>query len=93
MRAAWRDLKDHAKARGISFRLSFTTFRQFALQSDYLNRKGNEARCLTVDRIDNLKGYTKNNIQPLTRAENTMKKARQDAIRLAKGYAWKEKYK
>lgn len=92
MRAAWRALKDHAKARLIPFRLPFPIFRKFALQSDYLNRKGPTAHCLTVDRIDNLKGYSSRNIQPLTRAANAMKQARRDAIRMKHGMAWTENY-
>lgn len=91
MWSAWRCLKDHAKARGISFTLSFSHFRRFALQTDYLNKTGNGAHCLTVDRIDNLRGYSKNNIQPLTRAKNSEKKARQDQIRMTAGMKWKEK--
>jgi len=90
MWAAWRALKDHARARGISFRLSLFHFRKFALVTDYLNRTGNNGHCLTVDRIDNRFGYYPKNIQPLTRAENATKKARQDAIRMKAGYAWKE---
>lgn len=91
MWSAWRQLKDHAKDRGIPFSISLFQFRKFALQSDYLNRTGSNGHCLTVDRKNNLKGYTKTNIQPLTRAENSMKKARQDAIRMRAGFKWKEK--
>lgn len=92
MRAAWRSLKDHAKARLIPFRLPFVIFKRFALETDYLNRKGNGAHCLTVDRINNLRGYTPRNIQPLTRAENAMKQARRDEIRMRCGMAWTAKY-
>lgn len=91
MWAAWRALKDHAKARLIPFGLTLFTFRKFAIQSDYLNRTGPNGHCLTVDRRNNLKGYTPRNIQPMTRAENSMKRARQDAIRIAAGMKWKEK--
>jgi hypothetical protein len=93
MWAAWRALKDHAKSRGIRFTLSLRAFRFFAIATSYLNRTGNSRDCLTVDRIDNKKGYTPKNIQALTRAENSMKRARQDAIRFKAGFAWKEKYK
>lgn len=91
MFAKWRTLKDHAKARGIPFTLSLRVFRKFALQTDYLNRTGPNGHCLTVDRIDNLKGYNSRNIQPLTRIENAIKKAKQDQIRMTAGYAWKNK--
>lgn len=97
--AAWRALKDHAAARGIAFRLKFIHWRPIAIQSDYVNRTGLNGHCLTVDRIDNTKGYfwskdeRRNNIQFLTRAKNSEKKARQDEIRIRAGYAWKERYK
>ena len=91
MWSAWRCLKDHAKARGIPFKLSLAVFRRFALQTDYLNETGNGAHCLTVDRIDNLKGYTPRNIQPMSRAKNSEKKMRQDAIRMTAGFKWKTK--
>lgn len=91
MRAAWRCLKDHAALRGIPFTLTLFQFRKFALASDYLNRTGLNGSCLTVDRIKNDQGYHYKNIQPLTRSENSMKKARQDKIRMEKGMSWKAK--
>lgn len=93
MWSAWRQLKDHAKARGISFRLTFRQWLPIARQSDYVNRTGSNGHCLTVDRIDNTKGYFLRNVQFLTRAENTMKQARRDAIRLQAGLKWQENYK
>jgi hypothetical protein len=93
MRAAYRRLKDKAKARGITFRLTFQAFRKFALQTEYLNRTGNGRFCLTIDRINNLKGYTSRNIQPLTRAANAIKQAKSDERRMAAGMVWKEKRK
>lgn len=95
MWAAFRALKDHAKARkskrwpgGIPFHLDLGTFIRFAKQTDYLNRTGLNGHCLTVDRIVETRGYFKNNIQPLTRIKNSEKKARQDKIRMEAGMAW-----
>lgn len=90
MRYAFQTLKDNAKKRQIPFRLSFKTFTNFALASDYLNKKGNGKYCLTVDRRNNLLGYTARNIQPLTRAANREKQARQDAHRMKAGMKWSE---
>lgn len=90
MWAAWRCLKDHAAGRGIPFSLKLWQFRKFAIKTDYLNRTGLNGNCLTVDRINNLKGYHMNNIQPLTRSENAIKQARRDAIRMNAGLKWRE---
>lgn len=91
MFAAWRTLKDHAKARGIKFAINLAYFRRFALKTDYLNRTGKFGKCLTVDRINNLKGYEPGNVQVLTRAKNSEKRGRQDAIRMKHGMKWLEK--
>lgn len=100
MWSAWRQLKDHAKARiskrwpnGIPFHLKLKDFVRFAKQSDYLNRTGQNGHCLTVDRIEEDRGYFLNNIQPLTRTKNSEKKARQDKIRMEAGMRWQENYK
>lgn len=97
MWAAWRALKDHAKARksekwpdGIPFRLGLGTFILFAKQSQYLNRTGLNGHCLTVDRINDDRGYFKNNIQPMTRIKNAIKQGKRDAIRMKAGLAWTE---
>lgn len=92
MRYKFQTLKDHARARGIVFALPFPLFRRFALVSEYLNRTGNGNHCLTVDRINNLRGYVPGNIQPLTREENRMKQAKVDAHRMSAGMAWQKDY-
>lgn len=99
MWSAWRALKDHAKERksqrwpnGIPFHLKLCDFIRFAKQSGYLNRTGINGHCLTVDRIEETRGYFKNNVQPLTRIKNSEKKARQDKIRMKAGMKWQERY-
>lgn len=89
MRAAYHTLKSHASARGIEFRITFEDFRSFALKSELIGNTGQTAESLTIDRRDNLKGYVLDNIQPMTRAENAAKLAKQDEIRSMKGYAWR----
>ena len=85
MRAAYRRLKDKAAQRAIPFRLTFGQFEAFALKTRYLALKGNYKYSLTIDRIDNRKGYQAGNIQALSRHENTMKFAKYDKIRMEKG--------
>lgn len=81
MRNAFRSNKTHAKERGIEWTLTFEQFEEFALKYDYLGRKGQDRQCLTVDRVDNKKGYHFDNIQPLSREANTRKMRKYDAIR------------
>jgi hypothetical protein len=87
--AAFATLRDHARARGIAFTISFSTFRAFARRTEYLTRTGNTAGALTVDRIDNLSGYVPGNIRAISRAENSVKRCKQDASRFSAGCAWK----
>jgi hypothetical protein len=88
MRAAYATLRDHARERGIEFTIGFPEFEEFARQSDYLGQKGLGGDCLTVDRIDNLRGYVSGNIQPMTRSENSVKRCKFDAMRQSCGYVW-----
>lgn len=92
MRAAYVRLKSHAAGRGIEFRISFRHFECFAIKSELIEKTGATADSLTVDRRDNLKGYVIGNIQPLTRARNSEKRAKHDEIRMRKGFAWKANY-
>lgn len=86
--AAFASLRDHARERGIEFTITFADFSACAWCADYVANKGNEASGLTVDRIDNRRGYVPGNIQPLTRAANAIKKAKVDAHRMRAGYRW-----
>jgi len=73
MRYAFSVLRNNAKRRCIEFTLTYEEFQEFCYQYDYLRGKGKKAESYSVDRIDNLKGYTKNNIQMLTLSENSRK--------------------
>lgn len=86
--AAYHRLKAKARARNIPFDLTLEQFAKFAVRHDYVNRTGNEAWCLTVDRKDNLLGYTETNIQPLTRSANSIKRIQQDELRMRHGLSW-----
>ena len=88
MRAAYYALRDRARHRRIEFTISFQEFEQFALISGYLNGVGNHAHSITIDRINNLRGYVPGNLQPLTRAENARKQALYDERRMKAGYSW-----
>lgn len=88
MSAAFMTLRDHAKARGIRFTIDRKTFARFVSKNQYIDKRGLGAACLTIDRIDNSKGYIPGNIQPLTRSANSEKRAKQDMHRMRHGMSW-----
>lgn len=69
----FRNLKSHAKARGIEFGLTFEQFKSFAIETDYIRRRGQKSTSFVIDRIDPGKGYVIDNIQVLTNSANTVK--------------------
>lgn len=91
MKAAFNTLRDHARGRNIEFSISFECFRKFALRCRYLKNRGRDGESITVDRIDNLKGYVPGNIQPMSRSKNSEKKMKQDQRRYEYGYGWTNK--
>ncbi len=74
IRAAYYNLRSHAKRRGIPVTITFDQFEAFVLSTGYIHKKGNRLRShLNIDRIDNTKGYSVDNIQVLTLYENGCK--------------------
>ncbi len=73
MRKCYDDLKTNAKRRGKIFKLTFEQFKEFAIKVNLLHKRGRTSESYTIDRRDNKKGYTIDNIQMLTRGENTRK--------------------
>jgi hypothetical protein len=76
MKYAFQSLKDNAKRRGKEFNITFEDFKQFCNESDYLRGKGKSSTSYSIDRIDNTKGYTLDNIQILTLSENSKKQSK-----------------
>ncbi len=70
---AYRRLKAHAKFRGKEFDLTKDQFKEFCVKSKYHCGSGREKDSLHVDRIDESRGYTFDNIQALTNSENVKK--------------------
>lgn len=66
-------LKRNAKRRGHEFNLTLDEFRKFCLRTEYINKKGIKRNSLTIDRIDETKGYRADNIQVLKNHENVKK--------------------
>lgn len=65
--------KKNAKRRGIPWRLSFKNFKAFAIKTELLLGSGRTKESLSIDRKDQTKGYTKNNIQVMTVSDNVKK--------------------
>lgn len=72
-RVCYTRLKGHAKERGKEFTLTFEQFKEFCIKTEYLKHKGISKHSFHIDRIDETKGYTIDNIQCLTNIENVMK--------------------
>lgn len=66
-------LRNNARRRGKEFNLTLEEFRSFCQVTDYLALKGKTKFDMSVDRIDNNKGYHLENMQVLTLSENGIK--------------------
>ena len=73
IRAAYLQLKSNAKRRGKGFSLTLDQFKRFCVKTKYINVKGVNAESYHIDRIDETKGYSIDNIQLLTNRENVKK--------------------
>lgn len=73
IRDAYNNLKSNAKRRKKVFDLTFEEFKEFAVKTEYLDKKGRSATGYHVDRIREEDGYTRDNIQVLTNSENIKK--------------------
>lgn len=65
--------KSRAKERGHEWDLTLEEFREFCKQTGYMEGKGKKAGSMSIDRIDNTKGYSLDNIQILSLSENSAK--------------------
>jgi hypothetical protein len=66
-------LRCNAKRRGKQFNLSIAEFRDFCVKYQYIDKKGKQATSLSIDRKDDARGYTIDNIRVLTLSENSRK--------------------
>lgn len=73
LQRAFHNLRSHAKERGKDFSLTFDQFKVFAEKTDYMARRGKTSLSLSIDRIENSKGYHFDNIQAITLRENSRK--------------------
>lgn len=71
-------LKQNAKRRGKAFDLTLEEFKKFCDETDYLELKGKLGKSASIDRIDNTKGYSYDNIRVLSLSDNTKKRNEED---------------
>ena len=74
LKYAFKNLRHRARQRGHDFGLSFDEFARFAVASGWLEKKGRTKECLSIDRINDERGYFADNIQVLTVSENLRKR-------------------
>jgi len=66
-------LKQNAKRRGKDFTLTLKQFKQFCDETNYIELKGKAGDAMSIDRIDNTKGYSYDNIQMISLSDNSKK--------------------
>jgi hypothetical protein len=64
-------LRYSANKRKLPFTLTVAQFNEFCERTQYLNRRGNQPGCLTIDRINWNEGYHIWNIQVMEFMENS----------------------
>ncbi len=69
----FNNLRCNAKRRGKEFNLTLREFRNWIATTDYMKRRGKTADSLSIDRIDNSKGYKIGNLQIVTLSYNSRK--------------------
>lgn len=74
------NMRRRSKDKNMPFSLLREEFVAFGLLNEHFNKLYDDNECVTVDRIDNTKFYTFDNIQFLSKRENTRKKYREDGL-------------
>lgn len=73
VKLSFQNLRKNARRRGKEFTLTLEQFREFCIKHPYIQGKGRTKDSYHIDRIDETKGYSIDNIQILTNAENFKK--------------------
>lgn len=69
MQAHFLDLKHRAKQRGHEFSLTIGDYERFWISTGYHEKHGKTKESLSIERIDNSRGYTPDNITSITLSE------------------------
>lgn len=80
-KAHYLDLKNRAGQRGHEFTITFEEYYQEVwLDTGYAEKHGKTAECLSVDRVENDKGYVSGNLSVKTVSENSRKRDRNQFV-------------
>jgi len=71
---AFSKLKFRAKERGHAFTLTLTDYKELVDSFSYMAGRGKTGGALSLDRIDNLRGYERGNLRVITLAENSRRR-------------------
>lgn len=76
------NLKGNARRRGKVFTITLEQFKEFLKEENYLERvRGRGKHCISVDRVDNSKGYEPGNLKAVTVSDNSIKRNYVDYFR------------
>lgn len=64
---------NNAKRRGKEFTLTIEYFTKLVKENDYMRKRGTTAKSLQIDRMDETKGYTDDNVRCITLRQNVIK--------------------
>lgn len=70
---AYGVLRRNARRRGKPFEITLQEFTQFCYETQVLHGRGRASTSYHIDRIDDERGYTKDNLQVLTNRDNARK--------------------
>lgn len=73
MKYTYANLRTNAKRRKKPFEITFDQFKRFVVQTEYMYGKGKTRKALTIDRIEEEKGYVDGNLQVLENETNIRK--------------------
>lgn len=76
LKAAYQNLRTNAKRRGKEFSITLEEFEKFCIKTEYIKRKGRSKDSYSIDRINDEKGYTIDNITILSISKNIKKELR-----------------
>lgn len=68
---AFNNLRKRARQRGKTFTITREEFERLVVSSGWIEKRGKTAKSLSIDRIDNSRGYEPGNLRVVTLATNS----------------------